>query len=135
MALSVSSHPIRYSVGVHRHRSTAVIRPASSSLSEVSTSESSEPSTVTAPSVKSGRSIAALADYLSAKGGVTHKARRKLGQHWLDDQNVVRDVVKAGLVSEGDVVLEVGPGMTSFYCFHNPLSTLMVSFYPQEPAC
>lgn len=38
------------------------------------------------------------------------KAKKTLGQHFLDDQEVLNLMVETGEVKEGEVVLEVGPG-------------------------
>jgi 16S rRNA (adenine1518-N6/adenine1519-N6)-dimethyltransferase len=37
--------------------------------------------------------------------------RKKLGQHFLVDQNIVKKVVKTAKIEKDDVVLEVGPGL------------------------
>ncbi len=37
-------------------------------------------------------------------------AKKRLGQHWLEDNDSLQAMVDAGQVGEGDVVLEVGPG-------------------------
>ena len=45
---------------------------------------------------------------LLAEAGIV--PRRRLGQHFMIDQNLLRLVVEAGEVTDGDWVLEVGPG-------------------------
>lgn len=37
--------------------------------------------------------------------------RKSLGQNFLIDSNVLKKIVKAGLVNSGDLVLEIGPGL------------------------
>ena len=39
------------------------------------------------------------------------RADKKLGQNFLIDENVVRQIVEAAELSEADTVLEVGPGI------------------------
>ena len=39
------------------------------------------------------------------------KADKKLGQNFLIDENVVRNIVEAAELNENDTVLEVGPGI------------------------
>ncbi len=36
--------------------------------------------------------------------------KKSLGQHFLNSPQIVKDIVSAGNVSMGDVVLEIGPG-------------------------
>ncbi len=36
--------------------------------------------------------------------------KKRLGQHFLKDKNIIRKIVSAGAVKEGDIVLEIGPG-------------------------
>jgi 16S rRNA (adenine1518-N6/adenine1519-N6)-dimethyltransferase len=38
------------------------------------------------------------------------KAKKSLGQHFLTSQKAIHDIVKAGSLSPGDVVIEIGPG-------------------------
>src|SRR5690606_31210499 len=38
------------------------------------------------------------------------KAKKSLGQHFLTDPNILEKIAGAGNVSEGDLVLEIGPG-------------------------
>ena len=37
-------------------------------------------------------------------------AKKSLGQHWLTDRTALQSIVEAAQVSEGDQVLEIGPG-------------------------
>ncbi|MEM6451655.1 MAG: 16S rRNA (adenine(1518)-N(6)/adenine(1519)-N(6))-dimethyltransferase RsmA [Cyanobacteria bacterium P01_D01_bin.105] len=39
-----------------------------------------------------------------------HTARKRFGQHWLRDESILRQIVAAGELIEGDRVLEIGPG-------------------------
>ncbi|OGP24910.1 MAG: ribosomal RNA small subunit methyltransferase A [Deltaproteobacteria bacterium GWC2_56_8] len=39
-----------------------------------------------------------------------HFPKKRLGQHFLKDKNIIRKIVSAGAVKEGDTVLEIGPG-------------------------
>ena len=39
-----------------------------------------------------------------------HKAKKSLGQNFLKSQSVIRKIVEAGEVKDGDVILEIGPG-------------------------
>jgi 16S rRNA (adenine1518-N6/adenine1519-N6)-dimethyltransferase len=41
---------------------------------------------------------------------VFHRARKRFGQHWLIDQQVLSAIVAAAALAPGDRVLEVGPG-------------------------
>ena len=41
------------------------------------------------------------------------RADKKLGQNFLIDENVVRQIVEAAELSEADTVLEVGPGTST----------------------
>lgn len=38
------------------------------------------------------------------------KAKKSLGQNWLHSQTAIKDIVKAGNLRAGDLVLEIGPG-------------------------
>lgn len=38
------------------------------------------------------------------------RAKKKFGQHFLNDRNVIRKIADAGGVEKGDLVLEIGPG-------------------------
>jgi 16S rRNA (adenine1518-N6/adenine1519-N6)-dimethyltransferase len=38
------------------------------------------------------------------------RAKKKFGQHFLNDRNIIRKIVEAAGVKEGDLVLEIGPG-------------------------
>lgn len=40
----------------------------------------------------------------------THRARKRFGQHWLKDQQVLERILEAAELAAGDTVLEVGPG-------------------------
>ncbi|MFM7169637.1 MAG: ribosomal RNA small subunit methyltransferase A, partial [Cyanobium sp.] len=40
----------------------------------------------------------------------THRVRHRFGQHWLVDQGVLREIVRAAELTAADHVLEVGPG-------------------------
>jgi 16S rRNA (adenine1518-N6/adenine1519-N6)-dimethyltransferase len=39
-----------------------------------------------------------------------HRARKRFGQHWLHDDQILNWIVTAGELTEGDHVLEIGPG-------------------------
>lgn len=39
------------------------------------------------------------------------RAKKSLGQHFLNHESIAKNIVDAGSVTEGDVVLEIGPGM------------------------
>ncbi|MBM5828811.1 MAG: 16S rRNA (adenine(1518)-N(6)/adenine(1519)-N(6))-dimethyltransferase, partial [Cyanobacteria bacterium M_surface_7_m2_040] len=39
-----------------------------------------------------------------------HHARKRFGQHWLKDRDVLRQILIAADLGQEDVVLEVGPG-------------------------
>ena len=41
---------------------------------------------------------------------LTHRTRKRFGQHWLVDQKVLTQIVAAAALDPGDRVLEVGPG-------------------------
>ena len=41
---------------------------------------------------------------------MTHRAKKSLGQHFLRSASAVREIVAAGELSAGEVVLEIGPG-------------------------
>ena len=43
--------------------------------------------------------------------GLEQRARRRFGQHFLHDRGVVRRMVRGARVSEGDPVVEIGPGL------------------------
>ena len=43
-----------------------------------------------------------------SKGG--HRARKRFGQHWLRSDDILNQIVRAGALTEGDQVLEIGPG-------------------------
>jgi 16S rRNA (adenine1518-N6/adenine1519-N6)-dimethyltransferase len=38
------------------------------------------------------------------------RAKKKFGQHFLNDRNIIRKIVEAAGVKKGDLVLEIGPG-------------------------
>ena len=38
------------------------------------------------------------------------RAKKSLGQHWLTDGKVLRRIVEAAGIEQGDTVIEVGPG-------------------------
>lgn len=38
------------------------------------------------------------------------RAKKKFGQHFLNDRNIIKKIVEAAGVAEGDLVLEIGPG-------------------------
>ena len=38
------------------------------------------------------------------------KAKKTLGQHFLHSEKIISDIVSAGKVRKGDVVIEIGPG-------------------------
>ena len=40
----------------------------------------------------------------------THRARKRFGQHWLKDQQVLERILEAAELAADDTVLEVGPG-------------------------
>ena len=42
--------------------------------------------------------------------GFRHIPRKRFGQHWLKDQGVLNQIVKAAELNSEDCVLEVGPG-------------------------
>lgn len=44
------------------------------------------------------------------KGSPYPRAKKRLGQHFLIDKNIIEKIVAAGSVSEGDYVIEIGPG-------------------------
>ena len=44
------------------------------------------------------------------KGLPRLRAKKKFGQHFLNDRNIIRKIVEAAGVKEGDLVLEIGPG-------------------------
>ncbi|OGP12827.1 MAG: ribosomal RNA small subunit methyltransferase A [Deltaproteobacteria bacterium GWA2_54_12] len=44
------------------------------------------------------------------KGVARPRAKKKFGQHFLNDRNIIRKIVEAAGVKEGDLVLEIGPG-------------------------
>lgn len=44
------------------------------------------------------------------KGLPRPRAKKKFGQHFLNDRNIIRKIVEAAGVKEGDLVLEIGPG-------------------------
>lgn len=37
--------------------------------------------------------------------------KKSLGQHWLDDENILNEIVETAEIKSGDYVLEVGPGL------------------------
>jgi 16S rRNA (adenine1518-N6/adenine1519-N6)-dimethyltransferase len=37
-------------------------------------------------------------------------AKKSLGQHWLEDEQALQQIVEAAELKSGDNVLEVGPG-------------------------
>ena len=39
-----------------------------------------------------------------------HTARKRFGQHWLSDESILSQIITAGELTEGDRVLEIGPG-------------------------
>jgi 16S rRNA (adenine1518-N6/adenine1519-N6)-dimethyltransferase len=39
------------------------------------------------------------------------RARKRFGQHFLTDPNILRKIVRAANIQEGDLVLEMGPGL------------------------
>jgi 16S rRNA (adenine1518-N6/adenine1519-N6)-dimethyltransferase len=39
-----------------------------------------------------------------------HRARKRFGQHWLHDDQILNWIVTAGELTQGDHVLEIGPG-------------------------
>ncbi|EDX85135.1 dimethyladenosine transferase [Synechococcus sp. PCC 7335] len=41
---------------------------------------------------------------------VGKRARKRFGQHWLCSDQVLNQIVRAGELAEGDLVLEIGPG-------------------------
>jgi 16S rRNA (adenine1518-N6/adenine1519-N6)-dimethyltransferase len=45
---------------------------------------------------------------LASKG--THRARKRFGQHWLRDDQILNSIVTAGELTAADQVLEIGPG-------------------------
>ena len=45
-----------------------------------------------------------------AIGDFKHFPRKRFGQHWLKDQKVLDQIVKAAKLNSNDCVLEVGPG-------------------------
>ena len=47
---------------------------------------------------------------MSSKPGKDSPRGKRLGQHFLINKNVVADILRAGEVSKGDIVLEIGPG-------------------------
>jgi 16S rRNA (adenine1518-N6/adenine1519-N6)-dimethyltransferase len=44
------------------------------------------------------------------KGAARPRAKKRFGQHFLNDRNIIRKIVEAAGVKEGDTVLEIGPG-------------------------
>lgn len=42
--------------------------------------------------------------------GVKYKAKKSLGQHFLKNENVVKQIVAAGQIKKDDNILEIGPG-------------------------
>ncbi|MBI2399886.1 MAG: 16S rRNA (adenine(1518)-N(6)/adenine(1519)-N(6))-dimethyltransferase [Deltaproteobacteria bacterium] len=40
----------------------------------------------------------------------TPRAKKKFGQHFLNDRNIIKKIVEAAGVKQGDLVLEIGPG-------------------------
>lgn len=38
------------------------------------------------------------------------RAKKKFGQHFLNDRNIIKKIVEAAGIKEGDLVLEIGPG-------------------------
>ena len=49
--------------------------------------------------------------YILEKYGI--RARKKYGQNFLIDANVIRNIVEAAQITEEDCVLEIGPGIGS----------------------
>ncbi len=45
---------------------------------------------------------------MASKGN--HRARKRFGQHWLHDDHILNSIVSAGELTQGDRVLEIGPG-------------------------
>ncbi|MEL6939975.1 MAG: 16S rRNA (adenine(1518)-N(6)/adenine(1519)-N(6))-dimethyltransferase RsmA [Cyanobacteria bacterium J06598_1] len=39
-----------------------------------------------------------------------HRARKRFGQHWLKSDQILNQIITAGELSEGDRILEIGPG-------------------------
>ena len=46
-----------------------------------------------------------------------NKARKKFGQHWLHDKNILQKIIHASELSARDRVLEIGPGQGSLTDF------------------
>src|SRR3972149_1165272 len=38
------------------------------------------------------------------------RPKKRLGQHFLTDKNIIRKIVRAAGIEKGDLVLEIGPG-------------------------
>jgi 16S rRNA (adenine1518-N6/adenine1519-N6)-dimethyltransferase len=38
------------------------------------------------------------------------RAKKKFGQHFLNDRNIIKKIVEAASIKEGELVLEIGPG-------------------------
>lgn len=43
----------------------------------------------------------------------SHRAKKRFGQHFLHDRNIIEKIVRTARVSEGDRILEIGPGTGS----------------------
>ena len=56
----------------------------------------------------SGLEIVRMGDYIL--NDFRHIPRKRFGQHWLKDQGVLDQIVKAAELNPEDCVLEVGPG-------------------------
>ncbi|MCP4297599.1 MAG: 16S rRNA (adenine(1518)-N(6)/adenine(1519)-N(6))-dimethyltransferase, partial [Proteobacteria bacterium] len=39
-----------------------------------------------------------------------HRARKRFGQHFLHDNNIIDKIIRAVDIAEGDKFLEIGPG-------------------------
>lgn len=47
---------------------------------------------------------------MTIENGGRPRAKKRFGQHFLNDRNIIRKIVAAAGVKEGDLVLEIGPG-------------------------
>ena len=58
------------------------------------------------------------------------KPKKALGQHWLHDTDVLSDMVEIAEIKEGDMVLEIGPGLGTLteFILHNQANVIAVEY-------
>lgn len=75
-----------------------------------------------------------MRDAMTENASLASRAKKSLGQNFLQDRNIARNIVDALQIDPADAVVEIGPGpgaLTSIIAARNPASFLLIEKDPE----